>query len=495
MKNLKVVVFQQSWFQLGCLVESIIRNSSKFDKIDVYFMCKGLLVKPLDLHHDIYLDNDFSKRPENSIKEYLAKYFIDQPTKFRFHKIVISRNLDYSYLNYQVKNFKNFRNIKWKNTSVGMAISSFIITFTKDSNPNLKKHKYLIQNLFLTYQQIFNTLENLKMYKESDVLWVWNGRTFHERAVVEFANAHSIELKYMELGGDGIYQDRWILLDHSPHNRILNQNHILNHYRDTSFNLPAIYNWFAKQHSGGTNHFSKNFIEDPNLQLLDNLFVFFSSSDDEVAAISTDWESAWGDQLVAVKALIKYFENKPELNFIIRVHPNQKNKSRSDRNKWKALNSKARNIKIIDFDSKVDSYQLLSLAVGVITYGSTVGVESAFLRKPSALLSHALWDIIIPHTYIKCESELASWVDRLVSDSKEDFFHLEKCHSGSLIYVHYKLTAGNPWTMIETRLIRGAKVGFVSGISLRPNPLIIALTRFSRWCRFQFIEKRFQLKV
>jgi len=494
MKNLKVIIFQQSWFQLGCTLECIVKDAAKFDRIDLYFLSDGLFVKPLDLHQDFFADTYFSKRPEIIVKDYLELFFYDQPGKFIFHDTKISRNFKYQKLFIDFEDLKKLQSKFWEKTALGMAISSFIITYTRDSNPRLRKYKHLIHNLSLTYQQIFYFLHKIDISSDYNEIWLWNGRSFHERAVVEFFKEKLVDVKFMELGGDGIDQDRWILLDNSPHDRVMNQKHILNHFNYSEKNLSEIQKWFTSQHSGGSNIYSKKFIMDPNLKIDGKLFVFFSSSDDEVAAISSDWESAWGNQINAVNKLIEFFEGKPEYNLIIRVHPNQKNKSKNDKKIWSSLKSKTSNITIYGFDSKVDSYQLLSLANGVITYGSTLGIEAAYLKKPAALLSHALWDIVIPQQYISTDYELSDWVDGVASGSKTDLVHLEQCYSGSLVLAHYKLTAGNSWSLIETHKMRNKKVGFVRGICLRPNSFIIALTRVTRWCRFQLIEKRLYLK-
>ena len=107
--------------------------------------------------------------------------------------------------------------------------------------------------------------------------------------------------------------------------------------------------WFLSKYPGGTNSHSSRFQVKGGENLFQKYYVYFSSSDDEVSAISNDWNSIWGTQLKAVEALIKYFKERPELNLVIRVHPNQKNKSRNDKSKWMNLKSPSTNIRIFNY--------------------------------------------------------------------------------------------------------------------------------------------------
>jgi len=220
-------------------------------------------------------------------------------------------------------------------------------------------------------------------------------------------------------------------------------------------------------------------------------FVFFSSSDDEVAAISDSWQSSWGNQLNCVTELMKYFESHPELSLIIRVHPNQGNKSKQDRLRWKSISSEASNIKIYNFDSKVNSYELLRKAIGVFTFGSTIGVEAAYLRKPAALFAPARWDQLIPHKYLQTNLQIDQWVQGVVDNLSLNTEHLNECYEGSLKWAHYMNTAGKPWSKIMVKKdLRGVSVGFLGGKSLKPLAVIIVLSRLVRWLHFQIKEKR-----
>jgi hypothetical protein len=491
MKNLQVFLFQQSWFHLGSLVESILVESRKYKNIDIHFVGKGLFVYPIDVHQIFCRQNRLTPAPEVVMSKFLDMKFRGFDTNFTFAYAHLMQDKVELNLLSEFTDLKSLQKVKWNDTSIGMAISSYLISLTKDSNPNLNHFQNLITNLGLTYYQIFQNLEGLNLDSSSNEIWVYNGRPFHERTVVEFAKKNNIKLKYFEIGGEGFNQERWILHEESPHDRLKHQQSIEAYCQTNPLNYDLIESWFRKQQSSNSESYAIKSNLDTSQNVSPNTFVFFSSSDDEVAAISDSWQSSWGNQLNCVAELIKYFESHPELSLIIRVHPNQGNKSKQDKLRWKALTSAARNIEIYNFNSKVNSYELLRRAIGVFTFGSTIGVEAAYLRKPAAILAPARWDQLIPHKYLQTNLQIDQWVQSIVGNLSPNVEHLNVCYEGSLKWAHYMSTAGKPWSKITVKKdLRGVNVGFLGGKSLKPSSVIIALSRLVRWSHFQIREKR-----
>jgi hypothetical protein len=176
------------------------------------------------------------------------------------------------------------------------------------------------------------------------------------------------------------------------------------------------------------------------------------------------------------------------------VHPNQRNKSKYDKRKWITLRSNSQNVKIYDYDSKINSYQLIDSAKGIITFGSTIGTEVAYARKPGALMSKARWDILIPHEFIKKESDLDRWILKVLNRAPTIDLGVRKAYEGSLMWGHYMITAGSSWRIIERRKdFRGVNIGYLNNVSLKPIFWFIFATRISRWVRLKLVETKFNL--
>ena len=65
----------------------------------------------------------------------------------------------------------------------------------------------------------------------------------------------------------------------------------------------------------------------------------------------------------------------------------------------------------IDAKSPVDSYELMKAADIVVTYGSTVGVESAYLGKPTIVMGPSAYGILGCAEEVHSPDELADALD------------------------------------------------------------------------------------
>ena len=119
-------------------------------------------------------------------------------------------------------------------------------------------------------------------------------------------------------------------------------------------------------------------------------------SDSELVAelITTDLISKnWGNQTDALFRLVENLSHLSGVRLIIRAHPNLAYKSKKERGGWdkigRNLEQQFEWISFLPPESSIDSYELILQSEGVITVGSTIGVEAAFLGKKSILLGRA----------------------------------------------------------------------------------------------------------
>jgi hypothetical protein len=166
--------------------------------------------------------------------------------------------------------------------------------------------------------------------------------------------------------------------------------------------------------------------------------VFYTSSDDEVAGLWKDSARPFGEQIEAINNLIEYFNKRKTHNLIIRLHPNLNNKSKKEQKRWVNLPS-SDYVKIILPGAKIDSYELMSESIGVISYGSTIGLEAAYYGKPSAVLAQCYYDLLGCVTQISNFLELSKWVDRINHINQ---IELDDRRSAALIRGYYMSRAG-----------------------------------------------------
>ena len=80
--------------------------------------------------------------------------------------------------------------------------------------------------------------------------------------------------------------------------------------------------------------------------------------------------------------------------FVLRVHPNLKFlKNTQNENIKKLVNNS--NLIIIYPEEKLSSYELIRLSETIITFGSTIGIESTYMGKKSILIGDQESDMLL----------------------------------------------------------------------------------------------------
>jgi hypothetical protein len=116
----------------------------------------------------------------------------------------------------------------------------------------------------------------------------------------------------------------------------------------------------------------------------------------------------------------------------------KENKSKIEQSRWSGF-EQSENVQIIKSDQKIDSYELMMKSSGVISYGSTIGLEAAYSKIPSAVLCHCFYDLIGPVNLIFSMQDLTNWIAGLDKLSEVE---LEKKRTAALIRGFYMSEAG-----------------------------------------------------
>lgn len=484
--SLSILSFNQHWFHLASLLEATLQDHDKFEEIRLFIFDSKMPLMPLDLH--CYFPGR-KKVGIESPTEMVGKFLETKlPSKLKVEKVDISRSVTAesdikSFRKEQPQIFTELPNLaryQINGMGVGMAIKSHIVTLTRDSDPSLIGLQGLISRGLATFFRLNEWTTKNRYFQESPEVWICNGRPLHERFMREIAQQMGKTIRYYEIGGtEGSTPERWILHDESPHDRILHQREVELHANKSGIDHNAVSNWISKRKSLDDNPFFREKSLEGNFHSEKPYIVFFTSSEDEVASISSDWESSWGTQTNGVRELIRMFELQNTYNLVIRVHPNQKNKSKNDQRKWLEFKG-SKSVKVFGQESDVNSYTLMKGSAGVIVFQSTLGVESALAMKPFALISPSRYDQVIPAPYLKNEFEVLFWLQTLQHPDPD---HLEILRMGALKWVNYLTTAGNPFTTIEVQRSGRRMVGFLDGKSLRPSNPVILVTRLYLMCK------------
>ena len=193
--KLKVILFNQHWFHLCAAAEAIVSERHRFEEVEIIFSRQGLKLWPLDLHFIDYAFEFQSCSPEQKLFKFLDDYLSNSNIKVTFSYLDVKKedvNGQRSGLRALVSTFEQLRKLNVAQQPVGMAISSYLISKTKSSNPSVKRFSNTIQNAYYTYFQIQNALLTRNLDYQSVEIWICNGRQLHERSVVEFCKTKKI---------------------------------------------------------------------------------------------------------------------------------------------------------------------------------------------------------------------------------------------------------------------------------------------------------------
>lgn len=126
----------------------------------------------------------------------------------------------------------------------------------------------------------------------------------------------------------------------------------------------------------------------PELVEQEPIFSFFSSSSDEMFAVTDSalYGSFRSQQEIAVVLAEACAERG--LRLVLRLHPHLLFKHEAWRREWDFPALSRLGVVILEPEDSCDSYALVRASTGVITTGSTIGLEASYLGVPNAVVGH-----------------------------------------------------------------------------------------------------------
>lgn len=357
------------------------------------------------------------------------------------------------------------------NLDLGWAALSTLIDILRDPSPEMRteSNRRILRTLMQTALAVYYSTRNYLQAEQFDVAYVFNGRLATVRGAVRACQAEGVTCYTHEDG-------------HDPHHFAL--------YRDTlphdiAFNVQQMLrNWDAAA-ADERERLGAQFYEDRALdrqrsgsfigrqdsrmlpadwsQRRKNIAVF-TSSEDEFASIGDEWSNPlYESQLAGLRQIIGDMCGHPDYHLYVRIHPNLIGVKAPYVQEMLAL--KAANLTVIAPESPVSTYTLMKQADRVLTFGSTVGIEATYWRKPSILAGQSLYRSLGATHNPQSHTEL---IQLLTQDS------LAPCPvEGALVYGFYMQTWGEPYRYYENphhvgedKLLNGRRLNVSSMYSL-----------------------------
>lgn len=242
----------------------------------------------------------------------------------------------------------------------------------------------------------------LAAHPETDRTYIFNGRFAMSRGALRACEEAEVAYSVHDRGHDDAHY--MLFVDQLPHNlgRFTGLVEAAWERADPDTREATGASFFEREREGRPAH-HQSYVTGQQAGLLPDGWdperrniVVFNSSEDEFAAIGPEWiNPVYESQAIGIGRLADETTNlvgdgggKP-ITWWVRMHPNLRNVDNRSVHEIRALAD--RGVNIIPPDSEVSTYALVDAADLIVTFGSTVGVEATYWRKPSVRIGPALY--------------------------------------------------------------------------------------------------------
>jgi hypothetical protein len=351
-------------------------------------------------------------------------YFAERINLFKLKaskKIFINNGINVVTIN------KKMHNVKVHNselrTAAERAAQLELIAVKRDINPCehccSKQRKKLVN----VYLQTYLKMEDFCNEFEPECIYLYNGRFLLGNACWQLANKYNLKILFLENILMNKPNKYWVF-EEPVHSTIYRYKTINNFIQKQFKSNPKVMTksaseWYNKRIDGTGQSFTSN----QNILYVNKspkkiLVSFFTSSEDELILLGLE-DPVFGDQKRIILELTKYFSELASIHFVIRLHPNTSHKSSHEIRRWlnfkDYITDKYKFVEFINAPSKVNSYSLIKASNLVITAGSTVNLEAAYLKIPTVLMGKGLYkDLQIaytPSTYVEFFANFSEYLE------------------------------------------------------------------------------------
>jgi hypothetical protein len=341
---------------------------------------------------DLYRKLRFNKNMKKESNNYLKQIALEDLSKF------------------------NFSDKPLEDAALRSALTE-IISSERNSEPCLDCNSSKLIKYKDEYLRIYKHLLQIQLQEKFESIYVYNGRFLLQSAIWKSATDSKTSIKFFEKINISNPKKYFVFDEavHSPSERARAIKKLIANTERSYEEIQEIgSDWFLKRFNGLSQKFTRSQTEKfCRFSVNKTLVSFFHSSEDELIQSSLI-DKKFGNQFQILEFLADFFSAQIEVDFIIRMHPNLKYKDKREIRKWNifltSLSCKYSNLKVIHHDEPINSYSLISESDLILTAGSLIAVEAAFLGKANIILGPSL------HSEIG-----SSYVSNSIGTFKKDF--------------------------------------------------------------------------
>ena len=468
--------------------KAIVEFSQEYWHLTVAF---EIAIKELEQGHTVYF-YDFSQQAKCNTHYRYANQKLQHllPKLFTIRRLALKIKSVYGekFIFISASSMRNVESLDLSEEIIYDAVYKELVSELKLPMVDFSNHQNLVDRKTQAFIETYSFFVAEFRDKKIDQVFTNNGRFLHERAVWEAANEVGLKISFHERFVLNWSEKYWIF-DSSVHDtkyraQVVERFNIERKKHTSEFtdeNSEISMRWYQNRKNALTQDFTK--LQSSSFRKKDPskiLVTFFTSSEDEL--IYSNLQShEWPNQISSISKVASIIKNYPNIEMIVRIHPNLANKAFEVKNEWELLCAQyacQKNVTFISYDNPIRSYDLLEQSDLIITAGSTLGVEAAVIGKPSLLLGKALHDEMgICHQPMS-EANLEDYLVNRVTDNTGS--HVEASHR----YVSFLELGGVPFVYAKKKKTKAdfysqdPQFIFYERFNLKPGILLRSLNSF-----------------
>ena len=398
MKNVLIYSFWCQDYQEACQIEAANKHLNEGD--NVLFITCGSKV---GFCNDNYLGSTLACSVCQKKQIHRAKKWVSKVLDVHCINEYISKDIQ-DFANeyvFEYDNLEKLKDVVFEGVEIGYGAISSYVSYTRNIEPEMNRVRPYLDSLMrmeirtiLAFKQIINNFK-------PDLIIFHNGRFAHFKPIYGLALVNNIDFICTETvtASDGTIQ-----IDNIPNNiphDFVCRGAMFKDFYDKQINDVnretvgrSFFENRKKAVFAGDTIYVKDQIQgkmpDGWSEEVENI-VIFNSSEDEFFAIGSKYRNValFKTQLDGIIAIMEHYKTDKSKHFTLRVHPNLKGLPFNYHLGLYKLNYP--NLTVISADSDISSYALMEAADKVITFGSTMGIESTYWKKPSISIGFAFY--------------------------------------------------------------------------------------------------------
>lgn len=398
---MKVLVYSMAGhgFQEACQYEAALEQSAKGNEV-LFAYCDGLVgLCGENRRCDKSKCKICAQRFKRRIKHYLNPKIRLVPISAYLTESIVDEAKD---VHFDYNSNDDLKALNYHGVDIGYGAMSSYITWTRNLNPNYigKVREYF--DLLLSIEvKLTLIIENLLNDYKPDLVIFHNGRYIFYKPVYRLAQKNKIPFVCSETAFDldqNVYRE---FIDNDVPHSVDFWTKKMNMYwgKDTDHERrDRIGRLFYENRKNAKFSGDKIYIKDQvqgklpvDFDSTKENIAIFNSSEDELGAIGQEVEkyALFKSQYDAIIAIAERYKNDESKHFYLRVHPNLNGLPFDYHINLYKLQYP--NLTVIPGNSDISSYSLMDAANKVIVFGSTMGAESAYWKKPVICMSFAFY--------------------------------------------------------------------------------------------------------